>query len=72
MIFVKNVKPPLGMATSHMEVPGSETWLLSPFQLPADVHPGDQQVMVYILGFLPLIRETEIEFWASSFSLTHT
>lgn len=51
-VFGVVVKPPPGTPASHIKVPGFESWLLYPFQLPANVHHSRQQVMTLLLGFL--------------------
>lgn len=59
----------LWSAVSIIGVPGSESWFHIQFHLPANVHPGRQQVIVPVLGSMSTTWETWIEFQALNFSL---
>lgn len=54
------VKMPLGTPTSHMAVPRFTCWLFSQFQLPANVHPGRQHMMIHEISFLSPMWETRL------------
>lgn len=60
-------KPP-----SHVGMPGSESWLGSQFQLPANVHAGRQPVTAQGLGSLPPVWESRLEFMVPGFGLTQS
>lgn len=51
-MFGSAANMPLGMRVSHIKVPTLEDRLYSEFYLPADAHPGMQQVMAQVVTFL--------------------
>lgn len=56
----------------HVEVLGSKFQPQPWFQLLGDTDHGTQQVVAQVVGFLPPIWETHIEFWVSGFRLAQT
>lgn len=64
MLFGKVVKFPL--RCSHVEHSGNKYPLIFQFDLPAIELSGRQQVMVHTVGSLPLMWETQSDFWAQA------